>query len=69
MCETEKCAKVPPMPKIITDLNIAGIAQKAHELSTEAKSVKIKNNQTTKPVKKTVKNKKTKPAKNKSKAK
>lgn len=69
ICETEKCAKVPPMPKIITDLNIAGIAQKAHELSTEAKSVKIKNNQTTKPVKKTVKNKKTKPAKNKSKAK
>lgn len=69
ICETEKCAKIPPMPKIISDLNIANIAQKAHKISNESENKKVKSVNNNTGAKKAAGAKKTKKAKAKNKAK
>ena len=59
ICETEKCAKIPPMPKIISDLKIP----------VAAKKEKVQPKESKKAVAAKVKAKKSTEVKNKAKAK
>lgn len=62
ICETEKCAKIPPMPKIISDLKLAAPLKKEDDSKNEtvAKPEKVKTASHNKVKTKTVKGSKAK---------